>query len=706
MGAEGHLRHRMRLGGRHTRAWRPSGARGWALLRSLSTSYIALGTTLYILPGRQSSGPLAVLGLAVAVAVVGVLLRPVLAGLAVVLGSFGLLLLGVVYQAIVLDVAIAFAPALDFTGRTQIVLVSWVAAAVAAVVNWVLDSGSEDVFLNQLLGRAVRVAARGRHPDPGSGSRTGLLVIQLDGVGEEVVRQALTSGSMPTLSGWLRARSHVLRGWHTGLPATTPAGQAVLLHGDVTEVPSFRWYEKDSGRLLAANHPRDAAEVETRISTGHGLLADGGVSVSNLFSGDAPQRLLTMSDARLPPRRTDGVAWFATARGGLVRSLAVSVGEVVTELYQGRRQRRRDVQPRVRRGLVFAVQRAVTTALLSDLSVAIVAQQMARGAPVIYVDLLDYDEVAHHAGPSRLESMRTLEGLDRLVRLFDDVVRETGQSYDIVVLSDHGQSQGATFAQLAGEMLHTVVAGLIDGAPAASTSALGAAAPAERWGSANVLLTGLARSTGLAGRVTRSRSAEKRPAEEMEITVGGKDRAEAVAPSGSLVEVVAAGSLAHLYLTDVPGRATLEDVEARYPRLVAGLAKHPHIAAVVARAGSGDLVVHGAAGWRVVTSAGTAGGEGDDPLASFGDVAAGDLVQLDQRRHLGDLVLLGGFDPASGEVAAFEELVGSHGGLGGDQTEAILIHPADWAVPGGTLRGLDLHALLLAHLPGPAVDPQ
>ena len=127
MEADGHLRHRMRLGRRYTWAWRPTGARGWAMVRSLATSYLALGTTLYILPGRQSSGPLAVFGLVLAVAVVGLLLRPVLAGLALVLGSFGLLLLGVVYQAIVLDVAISFAPDLDIRGRAEVVLVSWVA---------------------------------------------------------------------------------------------------------------------------------------------------------------------------------------------------------------------------------------------------------------------------------------------------------------------------------------------------------------------------------------------------------------------------------------------------------------------------------------------------------------------------------------------------------------------------------------------------
>ena len=31
-----------------------------------------------------------------------------------------------------------------------------------------------------------------------------------------------------------------------------------------------------------------------------------------------------------------------------------------------------------------------------------------------------------------------------------------------------------------------------------------------------------------------------------------------------------------------------------------------------------------------------------------------------------------------GEVAAFEELIGSHGGLGGFQTQPFILHPVDW----------------------------
>ena len=141
--------------------------------------------------------------------------------------------------------------------------------------------------------------------------------------------------------------------------------------------------------------------------------------------------------------------------------MVVFVGQVVEELYQGRRQRRRDVRPRVPRGRVFALLRAVTTAFLHDLNVAIVAEQMARGAPVIFVDFVDYDEVAHHAGPTRPESMRTLDTLDRVLGFLADVAAEVNRDYEIVVVSDHGQSQGEPFEQLTGAALDEVVAALV-----------------------------------------------------------------------------------------------------------------------------------------------------------------------------------------------------------------------------------------------------
>ncbi len=92
-------------------------------------------------------------------------------------------------------------------------------------------------------------------------------------------------------------------------------------------------------------------------------------------------------------------------------------------------------------------------------------------------------------------------------------------------------------------------------------------------------------------------------------------------------------------------------------------------------------------GWRELTpDGGTSGGEGYDPLLPYGPRAAADLVALEAKQHVGDVVVLGRFDPQLREVCAFEELVGSHGGLGGWQTDALLVVPAALDAPGARGR--------------------
>jgi hypothetical protein len=90
---------------------------------------------------------------------------------------------------------------------------------------------------------------------------------------------------------------------------------------------------------------------------------------------------------------------------------------------------------------------------------------------------------------------------------------------------------------------------------------------------------------------------------------------------------------------------------------------------------------------------------GEDPLAPFGPGAADDLRRLDAMPNVGDLVLNSSLDPSTDEVAAFEELVGSHGGLGGWQTEAFVLYPTDWPEPDGPIVGAPaLHRQLTAWL--------
>ena len=238
--------------------------------------------------------------------------------------------------------------------------------------------------------------------------------------------------------------------------------QAGLLHGDNHGIPAFRWWDRELGRLLVANRPADAAVIEARLSDGRGLLADDGVSISNLFSGDAPTSLLTMSGLR---QRSAGLgpsssyAAFFTHPAGLARGVVMTFGEMAKEVFQRRRQEQRGVEPRIDRGGSYVALRAVTNVLLRDLNVALVVEAMMQGSRSIYVDFVDYDEIAHHAGVSRPESLASLYGLDEVLRSLETVATAgvTPRPYHFVLVSDHGQSQGATFRQRYGLTLEELV---------------------------------------------------------------------------------------------------------------------------------------------------------------------------------------------------------------------------------------------------------
>src|SRR4029453_13595709 len=101
----------------------------------------------------------------------------------------------------------------------------------------------------------------------------------------------------------------------------------------------FRWYEKETGRTVVTSSPEWAAELERRLSDGHGLLAGAGPSRGNVFSGDAPQVLLTLSTIRDRARfHADGFTPFFARAYGFTRLLVLFVAELVPATVGARRQ--------------------------------------------------------------------------------------------------------------------------------------------------------------------------------------------------------------------------------------------------------------------------------------------------------------------------------------------------------------------------------
>jgi len=687
---------------RLVRTWR-LGRR--ALLRRLVlttiVAYVAFAVAIYVVPGIAAAGVPSILAAVVLIALINALLRPVVLALAVPLGIITVGILATALQFVVVLVVASVVPGIRLSDMSAAVETAVVFAVVNTAISWFIDLGEDESYFGHLIRLLIREGAP-------STDVPGVVIVQIDGLSEPVLVNQIRAGRVPTMSRWIRSSSHELTPWRCQLPSQTSASQAGILLGSNDGIPAFRWYEKSSGRLMVSNRPADAAEIEARLTTGNGLLAGNGSSIGNLVSGGASESILTMS--RLSQRGTalgPTRSWFYffISPFAFARALFLTLGEAGKELWQARRQRVAGVEPRIPRGGSYPLLRGVTNVFLRQVTSALLIERILRGVPVMYADFVDYDEIAHHAGPERGESLDALDGVDRVLGALEKVALDAPRPYRFVVLSDHGQSQGATFRQRYGLTIEAVIRDLIGGRPDIQT----ATSTVEPWGAVNAFLTEVGRAAGIGGRLIagalRSRSrggiVELGPGRDEQDgarvpTRGAEVSSPAVAPGQPDLVVCASGNLALVYLTASRERLTLEEISALYPRLVDSLATHDGVGFVMVRSARHGAVAIGRTGRHFLEDDRV---EGDDPLAPFESSAAGDLRRLDGMPNVGDLVLNSRLDPGTDEVAAFEELVGSHGGLGGWQTDAFLLHPMDWPVTVAPLVGAPaIHRQLIAWL--------
>jgi hypothetical protein len=362
------------------------------------------------------------------------------------------------------------------------------------------------------------------------------------------------------------------------------------------------------------------------------------------------------------------------------RVILAMLHEFTAELYEGWRQERHDVRPRIHRGFDSATERAFLNGAVRILSTELVIAEMRTGTPVIYADFTGYDSVAHHSGPERPESLAALRRIDHELERIAAAVPHAARPYRLVVLSDHGQSLGEPFSQRYGESLERFVAWAMGGAPSVRSSN-----ETEHRQGAELIAREIRALFGIEPAILDAIGTLRRRV----AGIGGdsQDKPDLV--------VCASGNLAHLYFPIQAGRMTLEEIDAHYPRLIARLVDHPAVGCVFVRSSDGPLALsrHGR---RALDQDGF---EGDDPLLPFGPLAAPSLRRLDGFSNTGDIVLLGSVDPATEQVVSFEDLVGCHGGLGGAQSTPFLLHPADWQPPAAPLIGApSVHGQLRAWL--------
>ena len=286
-----------------------------------------------------------------------------------------------------------------------------------------------------------------------------------------------------------------------------------------------------------------------------------------------------------------------------------------------------------------------------------------KGRPAVYATFSSYDEVAHHSGLERHDTLEALRKLDEQFGRIDRARRYAPRPYEIVVLSDHGQTQGATFKQRNGYGLDDLV-----------ERSLTAGRVTEVAGSEEQhSMVGHA-----LGEATGRTEKKKRPKNDV---------------SGEHVVVLGSGNLGLVYLMEENRRLTHEELDERHPKLVPALRSHPHVGWILVRSAERGPVALGATGANYLTEDRV---EGDDPLAAFSRNAPQHLIRTDGFAHVADIMVGSFYDPDLDEGCAFEELVSFHGGIGGPQTEPFILHPFTLELPDRPIVGAaDVHGILL-----------
>ena len=363
-----------------------------------------------------------------------------------------------------------------------------------------------------------------------------------------------------------------------------PMRHPARLDGRHARLPLARQVDRRDRRV---EPPQCAAAIERAHSDGNGLLAHNGSSYGNLFSGDAERAVLTMSGAGRRKEGRTGAGYFGyfSRPGQTIRTCSPRSSRSHANGWR-RPGSAAAASSRASSGTGRTRSlRTFTTVITRDVSVQGVMNDMCEGRAAIYVDLLGYDEVSHHSGPERVDTLAVLRDLDRQVGRIE-------RTRPLDAAARTRSSCSPTTARP--RVRHSSSA---PGRPSPSSSPSCAAPPRQATPTPKPVAP--SRAPGSARHATPT-SRRRRSVADVPIVLGS-------------------GSLGLISIPGTQHRLTREEIEARYPRLIDGLAAHPEIGFVLVRQASGSSIVLGNHGSRDLTT-----GEvvGDDPLEPFGPRAA------------------------------------------------------------------------------------
>ena len=539
----------------------------------------------------------------------------------------------------------------------NIILIPIFIALITLVLSTIFSLDDDGAYYQSVL----RYAQKKRKGD--IKDYPGLIIVEIDGLAYDVLCEAIEKGYMPTVKSMLDSETHTLKKWETDLSSQTGASQAGILHGNNEDITAFRWVEKENdNQIMQCSGVTKVKVLEERISDGNGLLVDNGASRSNLFSGDTDNVIFTFSKTTDMKKLYNG-AWYSifSNPNNFARIVVLLVEDMIHEIVSQLKHKILNIRPRISRGIAYIPTRAATNVFMREINTeTLIGDMMVGDIDVAYSTYLGYDEIAHHSGVKDEDAWFALKGMDKQIKRLFNGNKYSPREYQFVIQSDHGQTNGATFKQRYGQSFEDFIKSLL---PQDINMYAEMSSNEDHFAEVYVPF-----SDKIKYFKNRRKAYKEKKLLESEVVV------------------LASGNLAMVYLTQWGHRLTYEEINKMFPDMIDEIVNNEYVGFILVRSSlMGDMAI-GKNGTYYLDKDEI---DGENPLEGFGDNIVQHLKRNSSFKYAPDILVNSFYDAEKDEVCAFEELVGSHGGAGGSQSEPFILYPSDWNVSDEEIIGAE-----------------
>ena len=569
-----------------------------------------------------------------------------------------------VINSLIFYIATYFIPGVyvGFYGFWQVPIV--MAIATTFITN-ITNTSYYDSYIKNILKYALKRKSKFNKMYPG------VIMLEIDGLSINTLKKAIDNNHMPTLKKWIDEKTLSMKEWETDLSSQTGASQAGILHGNNKDIVAYRWVEKkNNNNIMVSGKLAHSPKIEKRISNGKGLLVNG-ISIANMFSGDSALSALTSSKLQSISRiyNTTLHAVFLDAYN-FQRIFVLFLWDILLEFKSQIMHKVRNIQPRLRRTIIYAAIRAGANVVLREATTEIITGEILIGEiDTAYATFMGYDEVAHHSGVEDDDVWGVLKQIDIQFSRLTSAIEMSDRDYKLVILSDHGQSKGATFKQRYGMTLGTYVRQLLpDDLMFYKTEYnidhfRDAVIPEnkqlqtikehvenirddlfdENESIQNIRKELNERKPKIIFENEKFKSIRERYSNSLEyITSYETKQISTKKVKDSELIVLGSGNLGLIYLTQWQERLTYEEIVMLFPELIPGLVSHEGIGFILVNSLTNGGMIIGKNGIYYLDNDKVIG---DNPLEGFGKNASKHLKRQNSFNNMPDIMVNSFYDP-------------------------------------------------------------